>query len=191
MDVDTLKKVNALAKSLQEQGLAANMEDAMRLASGMVGNEEQHQFSTDAATQMKVENNTSTTQSVEPENISQNEEVSNNLQNLNSQPVVDEELKKEVLEIKNNLQNIESQSNNNFKFIQQIGNEIDKIYEKLSQVVKSVEELKNKPSVLQTAEEKPTQVAENKEPENSTPEKQNGDLTPDNIDIRKYFYSGN
>lgn len=215
MNVETLKKVNALAKSLQEQGLAANMEDAMRLASGMVGNSEQHQFTTDAATQMQVkaeetnnslEQNTDSLESMNSFNTGINKHTTSEKE-ISSSTISEsvpsrdvEDLKQKLLNLENRIEQNNTQSTNNFNFIQQIGNEIDKVYEKLNSLTKNLNELKEKMS----SNQQQTAALENK-PENSfvnqnTTETKNepdqtgsttsGELTPDNIDIRNYFYSG-
>lgn len=57
MDVEILKKINSLAKTLHSQGLASNMDDATRLASCMVGSKhtDVDEFSSLARTQMSGE----------------------------------------------------------------------------------------------------------------------------------------
>lgn len=57
MDVEILKKINSLAKTLHSQGLASNMDDANRLASCMVGTKHNDvdEFSSLARTQMSGE----------------------------------------------------------------------------------------------------------------------------------------
>lgn len=195
MDVDTLKKVNSLAKSLQEQGLAASNEDAMRLASGMVGNDEAGDFAKQASEQMQVK--------PEPEDTPQ--VTSEPGQEMLSEPEYQEDttpepekqsagLETDLNKLKEKIQNNETQSSNNFNFIKQIGNEIDKIYEKLNALSTTVRNMRQESAQRsqQTEQAQPQQAQQQEQPKQEQKQESNnsGDLTPENIDIRNYFYSG-
>ncbi len=233
MDVEVLKKINSLAKTLHTQGLASNMDDATRLASAMVGTKhaDLDGFSDLAKTQMSghgfaesPERSTlASGQTVvspprtfaEVKHATINEQMMSGMEsavpayskplNPPMQPITDEmnkikfEIEGKVNNISSKVFEVENHSQNNFKFINQIGDEIDKINNRLNKIEKMLSESSrvsqnnsnnnsNSNNQNHVASETPQQQTQEKPREQANP--RTGDAKPGEFDIRKYFYSG-
>lgn len=240
MDVEILKKINSLAKTLHTQGLASNMDDATRLASCMVGTKhtDVDTFSAMARTQMsgdmqETKENDSTLSNggmvVGPKRTFSDEKhptINEQMMNGNESMLghsypgsvavpqmpqtaqvaqapqmptfefnkMKTELDAKVTEISGKLTEVETHSNNNYAFIKQIGDEIDKINDRLKQMEKRLSELNNAPArtPVETASA-PAQPQLREIPKEAPKEQANartGDHKPGDFDIRSYFYSG-
>ncbi|MBN2880738.1 hypothetical protein JXM83_01675 [Candidatus Woesearchaeota archaeon] len=191
MDIEILKKVNTLAKSLHEQGLAANMDDATKLAQSMVGVKE------DDASFTRQSYNTYEQQAVQvemPQEEILDEEVETQVKPIVSNhseeiTLLKSEFSKVASEIKTKIQEVETNSKNNFNFIQQIGTEIDKINGKLNSIemmLNRLEKQKNEQPIIQQQQPAPQVQSAPKQESNA----RTGDLTPNDINIRNFFYTG-
>lgn len=225
MDVEVLKKINSLAKTLHMQGLASNMDDATRLASCMVGNKHTDidDFTNMAKNQMSGEKResqegddmlSSGQMVVSPKRVfaeehhptiseqmmGNQEPVSNNSQvSLSQQQITHSEITKIKYELETKINQIftktidvETNTKNNFGFIKQIGDEIDKINAKLKEIEKRFSEMGN--ATTNQSQTSNDSVQTRQEQSREAPKEQSnartGDAKPGEFDIRKYFYSG-
>jgi len=184
MNVDKLKKMNVLAHTLKQHGLAATREDAANLAGDMVGTNEDEEYS-------KV--------FVQPDqSISIHDEEGEQMQNEQTG-----EEQKELFDekqVKNILQ----------AFADQFSSEINKMSEKLDsqeeRIRKLHEMMNNQPETQQTPEieEKPEQttiiepevrqeptpepVQQEQQPQSDSP--RSGGFNSEDVAIDKFFYYG-
>jgi len=181
MNVDKLKKMNVLANTLKQHGLAATREDAANLAGDMVGTSDEQALSrvfVEPEQSVKIEQD-------EPEEVQHMEP---------EQPAVNEDAMKNVLQ----------------SFADQFCTEINKLNEKLNQqeeqiaqFQKAIEAMNAQPApepepvavtqepvaVSQEPEPAPVQqtiepVVEKKEPPRS------GSYESNDVSIEKFFYCG-
>jgi len=174
MDVDKLQKMNVLADTLKQHGLAATREDAANLAGSMVGTNEEQGLSRIF---------------VEPEQkvaIQQEENEEN-----------DEDMKREEeqgfgeSQVKNILQNFADQ------FCAEINKLNDKVAEQSEQIAKFeavLNNLNSQPAPQQEPAPEPQQpepVQQTIEPkEEKTESPRSGGYSPNDVSIEKIFYYG-
>lgn len=176
MDVQQFKKMGDLAKSLKEKGLASSMDDAMQLAFSFSNEKAQGEFS-------RISN------SVAPNELMMsachaelNEGGSINMNNEGMN-----ELNHKISKQNNKICEIENSSANNFKFIKQIGSEIDKLLNRISSLETELKIMKQREIKANASKVETQETFAPKQEVKS----QSSSVNPNEVDIRKYFYSGN
>jgi len=167
MNVDKLKKMNVLADTLKEHGLAATREDAANLAGDMVGTKDEQDLS-----RVFVEPEQSVT-------IEQDEPAA-------PEPVVNEDKMKGVLQ---------SFADQFCGEINKISEKLDKQDEQIAQFQKALDAINvqhvEEPAVEIPAEPVPEPAAIEPEPiEKPTESPRSGGYASNDVSIEKFFYCG-
>ncbi len=182
MDVEKLKKVNNLARTLRQQGIVANQQDASHLAGQIAGNKPEQEI-----TNVNVEDNQKVVISDQDtgEVLVEEPEKEQKQTETNKEQQVDRDTytKEEVVNV---LQ----------KFADQFVSEINKIQTAVEEQNKRIMSMENsvnnisKPTVKE--EEKPQTTLNTQQPEQKKEENnpRSGEFESDDVSVEKFFYFG-
>lgn len=202
MNVEKLKRVNALAETLRQQGIAANSEDAVDMAAKISGSKAEEEFS-----QIKVDNDqkivirdhntgdviveeptqqTLSTEKKEQETFSR-EEVVHVLQSFADQFIKEvDKLSKRVSEQNRTIALLQSKLDD-LPRAAELATEPAPIGEKIEEEKVEAPSVQQKLGELKETEEAPAEVSA---PENSSAHPRSGGYDPDDVSIDKIFYCG-